>query len=642
MAAGPEKRDTGDQIVELPEGVTPIEYTLAANGSDSSSPIVIEETMLVAFNGTDVYLQGLSYYFPEAFVIGTLGEDSKVLVPSGQYLGEDSYGKEYLIALSGNTKEGFALEENIVFNFDTETGVLTLEGIYGESGTKDTSELYDCFDSAVYTPGALALPFVQLPDGVEPETWTFEGALGNGMGDYNDLQFATEVAFDGADIYVKGLAYYFKDGWVKGTLDAQTGIVTFPAGQLVGRDDYGSEYMVGYDGQQTCDYQYAYDAQANTLTQVTPYILESKSKTGLDLEGEITAWTLWINSQLYKGEPVIEEPVTIPKGLAIQTYLFKSNELIETEDDDVTGVAPNNAMSVRKAYKMKEYRFQTQVGFDGKDVYIKGFSEDISDFWAKGTLSEDGQTVTIPANQYIGSTSIETSFGTYTFPYYLTADEATSNDYADIIFNYDAETKSFATLQTLVINGSKHVFKPYKTFSGATITKLEDFAATPADPTIESFKIKDVKFPQAVFNIPAMDVDGNDLLTSKLFYTIRVEKDGQTEPFTVLISEYRDVEEDMVEIPYEYYDNYDIYLGGRKFYFNPADEPATWTKFGVQSIYYGGNERHESNIVWVETGTGIASLAQDQKGAVIYNIAGQRVQKAQKGLYIVNGKKVLR
>ena len=42
-----------------------------------------------------------------------------------------------------------------------------------------------------------------------------------------------------------------------------------------------------------------------------------------------------------------------------------------------------------------------------------------------------------------------------------------------------------------------------------------------------------------------------------------------------------------------------------------------------------------------DTPTGIVSTQKNDGEATIYNLAGQRVEKAQKGIYIVNGKKVL-
>jgi len=42
----------------------------------------------------------------------------------------------------------------------------------------------------------------------------------------------------------------------------------------------------------------------------------------------------------------------------------------------------------------------------------------------------------------------------------------------------------------------------------------------------------------------------------------------------------------------------------------------------------------------VTSGTGINSINADDVNAPIYNIAGQRVSKAQKGVFIQNGKKI--
>ena len=42
------------------------------------------------------------------------------------------------------------------------------------------------------------------------------------------------------------------------------------------------------------------------------------------------------------------------------------------------------------------------------------------------------------------------------------------------------------------------------------------------------------------------------------------------------------------------------------------------------------------------TETGIGEVETEVESAVIFDLAGRRVQKAQKGLYIVNGKKVIR
>ena len=115
----------------------------------------------------------------------------------------------------------------------------------------------------------------------------------------------------------------------------------------------------------------------------------------------------------------------------------------------------------------------------------------------------------------------------------------------------------------------------------------------------------------------------------------------------MLADEYKYIEEDITEIPYEYDDSYDIYRGGSRFYINPATVVPTWKKIGIQSIYYGGDECNKSNIVWMDNpsydaGTGISSVLSNNQQDIIFNLAGQRVQKAQKGIYIMNGKKILK
>jgi len=462
-------------LVELPEGVETLEYTLAASGSDSQSALTISDTKLVAFDGTDVYLQGLAYWFPEAYVKGTLTEEGQVLVPSGQYVGTDDYGDEFLVALDVDEENNpiDAASGVIAFNYDAESGVMSLvEGTYyGESSSMGAEGLYNYFYSAVYSPGALVA-------------------------------------------------------------------------------------------------------------------------------------------------------VEAPEGLETETYLFSAMQITAGESESTS----------------TPYEFQTQVGFDGQEVYFKGFSNDTEEYWAKGTLSEDGKTVTIPANQYMG----RLEYWGYVFDYFVTAVDEEGN-FADLVLNYDAETSTFTTEQTMVLNGSKTELNPYQTFTEVVITKMVDFAATPEDPIFESYDFEQsVGYNKIYASIPTKDVDGNNLMTSKLFYTIWFEKDGVEQPYTFTATLYsNDFDEDVTEVPYSH-DGYDIYSGGEIIYLeDEVEELQSWTKVGIQSIYYGGGERNTSNIVWVETtGTGIVSLMENSKDAVIYNLAGQRVQKAQKGLFIVNGKKI--
>ena len=139
------------------------------------------------------------------------------------------------------------------------------------------------------------------------------------------------------------------------------------------------------------------------------------------------------------------------------------------------------------------------------------------------------------------------------------------------------------------------------------------------------------------------------LNTSKLFYTIWIEKDGQQTPYVFTAALYsNDFVEDVVEVPYTH-DGYDVYIGGEIIYIEDAfEELQTWSKVGIQSIYYGADECHKSNISWQDNPiytSGINSITADKlqksEGAW-YSVNGQRIAKpTQKGLYIHNGKKVV-
>lgn len=64
------------------------------------------------------------------------------------------------------------------------------------------------------------------------------------------------------------------------------------------------------------------------------------------------------------------------------------------------------------------------------------------------------------------------------------------------------------------------------------------------------------------------------------------------------------------------------------------------TAYGFKAYYESAAEVKGFGISFGDVTTGISAISADGK-QIIYNLAGQRLQKAQKGIYIVNGKKVL-
>ena len=751
------------EVVVLPEGLEAETWYFSAKASQSN---VRNQEVAVAIDGSDIYIQGLNVdYLPEAWVKGTIdAEAGTATFASGQYFGAFEYeGTDYDMFFVGYDYDGAGEIADVVFDFDAEAGTLTTDTWIVISAYKDQVSYYEYYQGATITRELPETPeLVTLPEGVETEEWTIDGTYRDNSSSDNIVR-ATEVAFDGTDIYVKGIPFWFEDAWMKGTINAETGIATFPTGQFVGEDEYGWEFIVGSDdGETLCDIEFAYDAEAKTLTQLTSYIVENG-----DTPDEIAAYGIWTDMIIYAGEPVIEEPVEAPEGLETETYLFTANEIddvtfdfntfevpvssgsnetyvadgeiledyVATEGDVklvitpalkegktptrwwstkngpqlrcyysrlyfsvpegktitaiqfnydgtywggknnggkvkansgvITDDASNNVatwtgdaktvivgiaaqtrinsivVSVKNDENLeKSYSYQMQVGFDGNDVYFKGVSDDTSDMWLKGSLSEDGKTVTIPANQYMG----EANYLWFAFPYYFTALGVDGKTLEDVVLNYDAENNKFTTNQIVALHdGKRSLGEPYQVFTDIEISKMEEFAATPADPEIVEY-VPEATYPRIDFIIPAEDVDGNALLEAKMAYQIFVIKDSEPQPLTLDAALYTYIDEDMTEIPYSYDDSYDIYKGGSRVYLNQsADEIASWSNIGVQSLYYGAGECNKSNIVWLypDDPVGIADVKTDSKNVVVFDLQGRRVAKTAKGLYIMDGKKVV-
>lgn len=104
---------------------------------------------------------------------------------------------------------------------------------------------------------------------------TFYRDMEMGWEDYTKKMPYVDVTVNGNQVTIVGLAYWFEEAGVVGTMDGNT--ITFPNGQFLGDDGYGEEYLVGSnDMKTTCDIVFVYDPDNQTLTTTTPYIVESQ------------------------------------------------------------------------------------------------------------------------------------------------------------------------------------------------------------------------------------------------------------------------------------------------------------------------------------------------------------------------------
>lgn len=350
------------------------------------------------------------------------------------------------------------------------------------------------------------------------------------------------VAFDGSDIYIQGLAFWFKQGWIKGTIADNK--ATFAAGQYVGGDSSGPEYLVASeDGQTITDIVFNYDNTEGILTATNKFIYEN-SRTDI-----VSKYTFWYMPTFSKTPPPAPEVVTVPETLVSEEYAISYT--------DFDGHAAGSSV---------------KVGFDGTDVYIQGFCATLPEAWIKDTM--DGNTITFAGGQYYGKYS--------SYELFLQDN--------DVVFTYD-EANNTLTATGLVYNQTGNSYADY--YKNPVIKKVVEKVATPATPTISAIKASG--YGDVVrYNVPPIDVNGDGLVSSKLSFQFYTDVEQEINPLTFTTDYFSKLTEDMTVIPYGFTEDYDFY--NNEIYLNMPH--STWNKIGIQSIYTGGGEEKKSEIFW--------------------------------------------
>lgn len=534
--------------------------------------------MSVAVVGDDVYFKGFSSYLPDALIKGKKVGNT-VTFPGNQFLGTYSNYDSYFV-------------EEAVFTYDPETESYSATGdVYSLLGNRYI-DVWATNPVLTKVNEIAAVPATPSITGIE------ESQYGDVMNYFIPL-----VDINGKNMSPSKLSYQF-------FIDDENTLMEFTPEYFSRLTEKMTVIPYGFSDN--------YDIYDTSIYLNMPH--DTWQKIGV--QSIYTGGGVENKSEIFWFDmPVKAVPVEAPEGLETETYMFTANAQEYSSKGDI---------------EHPGYSIQVQVGFDGDDAYIQGLAADMPELWVKATKNAEGKYV-IPANQFMG----ELEFWGFSFPYYWTAIDADKN-MIDAVLNFNAETNTFTTSQTLALNGAADSLDYYMLYNDVVISKFIEVAATPADPIFEKFN-KDSDYPSVYMSIPAVDTEGKPLLESKLFYTIWIEKDGQQKPYVFTSSLYsEDFDTDVTEVPYSY-DGYDFYRGGEIVYFEETlNELDTWTDVGVQSIYYGADERRTSNIVWNKV-TGINNIAAENTGKVtIYNLAGQRVNSPKKGnLYIMNGKKVM-
>ncbi len=357
-----------------------------------------------------------------------------------------------------------------------------------------------------------------------------------------------------------------------------------------------------------------WEGEANEVVFTVP--------TGLTPAGQ--AYIEGINVY-YLAEEAEPELIVLPEGAEVEEYMFRATTTY-TEDvvDDETGEPTGETQEVTEEVERHVF-----VAFVDDQVYIQGLSEACPEAWVVGTMTDN--VLTIPAAEYLGVYQ-DIDWNTFTINEYNVFNN-------EVTFAFDAVKNEFtaSAFSTLAeLEGSYYDLEEY---SDVVLTKMNDIAATPADPEITTVNldVNKTNYPVVKFDIPTVDTDGNDLLASKLCYIFWVETaDGQFQ-YTCDPSDYTKIEESMTEIPLTFSDDWDIYSDRLYVY---AEDFTAWQKIGIQSVYYGGDERHESNVSWMDLApyweaVGIDEIAAETAKSVKYfDLQGRQTTADAKGVVI--------
>lgn len=460
------------------------------------------------------------------------------------------------------------------------------------------------------------------------------------------------TAPDGKTVYFKDIvSAAIAETWVKGTIEGNK--IHVPLYQsIIYYEDYGyglalakMKYVTGVD-ESTGEAYATYEADL-TATEITFTINDDAS---ISLDGTET-----------------DNTTGMPKALLSLVYTdnfeWSGNsdyESVYREFNDVPSTMPEGLDVEQWSYQYNDgtysYARLLEAAIDGDKFYIRGVSEYDPESIIIGTIA-DGK-VTFASDQYLGNPSSYMLYfcgGKFTeeVEYYEDYDEYyTSYSYTyspELVFDYDADNKRLTSAadDAIIINCGKgsDAIDYMTTAHQPKFGYFEEVPATPADPEVIQVVTKyfeDYGYNGIAFDVKAEDVDGNMINPSKLNYIFWVKIGEDEEPFVFYADEYYSFAEDgideLTEVPYYFvaydaYDNVDIAIGGSEVYFYQTG----FDDYGIQSVYYGGDERHESNVSWYSQTNAISSVSAKEDSSVkaIYSIDGKKLAAPCKGINIM-------
>ncbi len=420
---------------------------------------------------------------------------------------------------------------------------------------------------AWYTPTWPSV--VTLPEGLTVTEHSFNGT-NNRSG--AAIERTVGVAFNGDDMYIRGLGQTNETAWVKGTKNAD-GNYVFPAGQDLGvYYDEDRLFFLGYADSKVTDAILTVDAAGGVYTFTTGIVENADYTDRMYYVLNIASGATISIAEIVPEVPTLVE---LPEGLETETWIFSGTDYFD------------KTLAARSV----------KIAFDVDTVYVQGLSENVPNAWVKGV--SEGDQVTFASGQYLGAVrGQDVWFIGYNLNTGIT-------DYV-MTFNEDAsKLVNTSTNEVFGVNAYKNKVQAsvYEFYYSTKIAKIVEQAATPATPAINTIGFTPYG-DKVEFNIPLLDTNTEGLVDALVSYKLYYDEgDGEAKEVTFTTDSYEYLTEDMTVIPYGFLDyvdedgNASSYDFGTAFVYLNMDY-STWERVGIQSIYAGGGETNASEIGW--------------------------------------------
>lgn len=442
------------------------------------------------------------------------------------------------------------------------------------------------------------------------------------------------VTVDNEEVYLKDpISMYGTNAYLKGYKDGDKLIFELPQSIMVD-EYYGCDMLVTL-------LQYADDEDGGWFYPANTEV--AKEFNLPDIDNQLVIDINEDGSYSYSADEGVIVGLMYGDDLSWSGYAELKSDWKKFDESPIE--APANLKTEEVAVKHEGVGNFASIGFDGNDVYIKGLFAEMPDAWVKGT--RDGDKISFESGQYLGPNYVYNYYTYFSAAKIVPIWDETYEEWYDgfelrdeIVFDFNEEELSLTCSEddAIICNTSKtEIINLNYCISPEIKRQAEDISKTPADPYNLNFEddFQDYGYNYFYFNLPQLNVDGDLLNTSDLYYRIYVDGD-EYEFFT---DDYTGLEEDMTLIPYSFTDPYGDFESsgvshGIYFYFEGAEN------LGVQLCYiHDGELLGESEIVTISTDPSSVKTIGDADGKQVksvryFNVNGQEISGNQTGFLI--------